>query len=122
RPRSEHRVEEPRDGAAGRSQRRELEGPRGEQVRPPHRAGRQPGEGSRSQLWRNGEAVADVAQGGRGGRGGGGGGGGGGVVKPLRMSRRRAPPTGVSTVSMSVVTPAAAARLTRSRLAARSRH
>ena len=34
----------------------------------------------------------------------------GGIEKPLRLSRRRAPATGVSTVNMSVSKPAAAAR------------
>ena len=34
----------------------------------------------------------------------------GGIEKPLRLSRRRAPATGVSTVNMSVSNPASAAR------------
>ncbi len=37
----------------------------------------------------------------------------GGMEKPLRLSRRRAPATGVSTVNISVSKPAAAARSTR---------
>ena len=36
----------------------------------------------------------------------------GGIEKPLRLSRSRAPATGVSTVNMSVSNPAAAARFT----------
>ena len=36
----------------------------------------------------------------------------GGMEKPLRLSRRRAPATGVSTVNMRVSKPAAAARST----------
>jgi hypothetical protein len=37
----------------------------------------------------------------------------GGIEKPLRLSRSRAPATGVSTVNMSVSNPAFAARSTR---------
>ena len=36
----------------------------------------------------------------------------GGIEKPLRLSRSRAPATGVSTVNISVSKPAAAARST----------
>ena len=46
----------------------------------------------------------------------------GGMVSPLRMSRRRPPPTAVSTVSTSVSYPAASARATKSFAGARSRH
>ena len=45
----------------------------------------------------------------------------GGMEKPLRLSRRRAPATGVSTVNIRVSKPAAAARSTRPYEMSRSR-
>ncbi len=45
----------------------------------------------------------------------------GGIEKPLRLSRRRAPATGVSTVKSRVSNPAAAARRTSSYEISRSR-